>query len=166
MKLFLIGKTEQIFNKRTDGHFSDLLRLLTNRQKPDSFAAHFEQHFNFTTSCTDICKYMTFNVVKQLSQVCAIKTFTKPNCNLCIGGRLMTLKSYVINVSRVWTIIWTYTGPSGKNDFLLILPKHWWSRLTGERVRPYTVFQTLVFENVNGCFSTGNIFIGPTTLGK
>ena len=47
-----IGNTQQTFKKRMDGHFSDLLRLLKNRQKSDSFAAHFKQHFNTTTSRT------------------------------------------------------------------------------------------------------------------
>ena len=55
-----IGNTQQNFNKRMDGHFSDLLRLLKNGQKSDSFAAHFEQHFNTTTSRTDLRKYTTF----------------------------------------------------------------------------------------------------------
>ena len=78
-----IGKTQQTFKKRIDGHFSDLLRLLKNGQKSDSFAAHFEQHFKTTTSRTDLRKHMTFKVVKQLSPIGAMKTFTKPNCNLC-----------------------------------------------------------------------------------
>ena len=78
-----IGKTQQTFKKRMDGHFSDLLRLLKNGQKSDSFAAHFEQHFNTTTPRKYLRKYMTFKVVKQLNQIGAMKTFTKPNCNLC-----------------------------------------------------------------------------------
>ena len=75
-----------------DGHFSDLLRLLKNRQKSDSFAAHFEQHFNTTTSRTDLRKYMPCKVVKQLNPIGATKTFTKPNCNLCMEERLTILK--------------------------------------------------------------------------
>ena len=42
-----IGNTQQNFKKRMDGHFSDLHK---NGQKSDSFAAHFVQHFNSTTS--------------------------------------------------------------------------------------------------------------------
>ena len=75
-----------------DGHFSDLLRLLKDGQKSDSFAAHFEQHFNTTTSYTDLRKYMTFKVVKQLNPIVAMETFTKPNCNLCMEERLKILK--------------------------------------------------------------------------
>ena len=51
-----IGNTQQTFKKRMDGHFSDLLRLLKNGQKSDSFADHFKQHFNTTTSRTDLLK--------------------------------------------------------------------------------------------------------------
>ena len=40
-----------------DGHFSDLLRLLKNGQKYDSFSAHFEQHFNYTTSRTQLAQW-------------------------------------------------------------------------------------------------------------
>ena len=67
-----------------DVHFSGLVRLLMSRQTSDSFAAHFEEHFNYTTSCTDLRKYMTFKVVKQLNPIGPMKTFTKPNCNLCM----------------------------------------------------------------------------------
>ena len=51
-----IGNTQQTFKKRMDGDFSNLLRLLKNGKKSDSFAAHFEQHFNTTTSRTDLRK--------------------------------------------------------------------------------------------------------------
>ena len=74
-----------------DGHFSNLLRLLKNGKKSDSFAAHFEQHFNSTASRTDLHKHMTFKVVDQLNLIGAMKTFTKPNCNLCMEERLTIL---------------------------------------------------------------------------
>ena len=67
-----IGNTQQTFKNIVDGHFSDILRLLKNRQKYDSFAAHFEQHFNAITSRTDIRKYMTFKVVNRLNPIGAI----------------------------------------------------------------------------------------------
>ena len=75
-----------------NGHFYDLLRLLKNGQKLDEFAAHFEQHFNTTMSRIDLRKCIKFKVVKQLNQIGAMKTFTKPNCNLCIQERLKILK--------------------------------------------------------------------------
>ena len=75
-----------------DVHFSDLLRLLKNGQKSDSFAAHFEQHFNTTTSHTELRKYMTFKVVKQLNPIREMKTFTKPNCKICMEEHLTILK--------------------------------------------------------------------------
>ena len=83
-----IGNTQQTFKKIMDGHLSDLLSILNNGQKSYSFAAHFEQHFNTTTSRTDLRKYMTFKVVKQQNPVGAMKTFTKPNCNICIQERI------------------------------------------------------------------------------
>ena len=75
-----------------DGHFSDLQCLIKNGQKSYSFAAHFVQCFNTTTSRTDLLKYMTFKVVKQLKLIGAMKTFTKPNCNLCMQELLTILK--------------------------------------------------------------------------
>ena len=91
-QIIYIGNTQQTFKKRIDGHFSNLQRLLENRHKSDSFAAHFVQNFNTTTSRTDLCKYMTFKVVKQLNPIGAMKTFTKPNCNLCMQECLTILK--------------------------------------------------------------------------
>ena len=67
-----------------DINLYNLLRLLKNGQKWDSFAAHSEQHFNATMSRTDVRKYMTFKVVKKLNPIGAVKTFMKPNCNLCM----------------------------------------------------------------------------------
>ena len=75
-----------------DGHLSDLLRLLKNGQKSDSFAAHFEHHFDSTTSSTDIRKYIPFEAVKELNPIGAMKNIMKPNCNLCMEGRLTILK--------------------------------------------------------------------------
>ena len=76
-----------------NSHFSDLLRLLKNGQKSDSFAAPFEHHFNDTTSRTDLRKYITFKVVNQLNLIGAMQKFTKPNCNLCMEECLTTLKN-------------------------------------------------------------------------
>ena len=87
-----IGNTKKTSRKRMDGHFSDLLRLLKNRNKSDSFAAHFEQHYNTTTSRIDLRKYIMFKVVKQINLIGAMKTFTKPNCNICMEERLTILK--------------------------------------------------------------------------
>ena len=75
-----------------DSHFSDLLRILKKGQKSDSFAVHFEHHFNSTTSCIDLRKYMTFKVVNQINPIGAMRTFAKPNCNLCMEERLTVLK--------------------------------------------------------------------------
>ena len=71
-----IGNTQQTLKKILDMHFSDLLSLFKNGQKSDSFAAHSKHHFKATTSHTDICKYMTFKVVKQINLFRSMKTFT------------------------------------------------------------------------------------------
>ena len=68
-----IGNTHKTFKKKMDGHFSDILRLIKNAQKSDSFDAHFKQNFNDTTSRIDPCKYMEFKEVKKLNPIDAIK---------------------------------------------------------------------------------------------
>ena len=87
-----IGNTQQTFKKIMDGHFSDLQCLLKNGQKSDSFAAHFVEHLNNTTSRTDLRKCMIFKVLKQINPIGAMKTFTKPNCNLWMQKCLTILK--------------------------------------------------------------------------
>ena len=91
-----ISNNQQTFKKGMDGNFYNILRLLKNRKKSDSFASHFEQHFNTTTSRTDLRKYMSFKVVNQLKLIGAMKTFTKPNFNLCMEERLTILKRVTI----------------------------------------------------------------------
>ena len=62
-----------------DSHFSNILRLIKNGHKSDSLSAHFKQHFNTTTSRTDLRKYMRFKVVKQLNPIGAMKILRNPN---------------------------------------------------------------------------------------
>ena len=50
-----IGNIQNTSNKKMNRNFSNLLRLLKTGQRPDSFAAHFEQHFNSTTPVTELC---------------------------------------------------------------------------------------------------------------
>ena len=38
----------------------------------------FKQHFNDTTSCTDLHNYMTFKVVNQLNLIAAMKILQNP----------------------------------------------------------------------------------------
>ena len=83
------------------GYFFDIIRLLNNRQILYSFAGHFEQPFNTTTSRTDLRKYMTFKLVKQINPIGAMKTFTKPNCNLCMEEGLTILKNIRDSLSRL-----------------------------------------------------------------
>ena len=56
-----------------------------NGQESDSFSAHFEHHFKYTTSHTDLRKQMTLKLVKHLNPIGAIETFTKNNFNLCMN---------------------------------------------------------------------------------
>ena len=88
-----IGNTNQTFKKIMNVHFFDILRLLKNVQISDSLSDHFEHPFNSTTSRTGLRKYMTFKVVNHLNPIRAMKTFTKPNCNLCMEERLTILKN-------------------------------------------------------------------------
>ena len=45
-----IGNNQQTFKKIMEGNFSDLLRLLKNGQKSDSYYAHFEQQDEILTN--------------------------------------------------------------------------------------------------------------------
>ena len=65
-------------------------------------------------SRTYLRKCMTLKLVNQINLIVKIKTFTKPNCNLCMEECLTILKIYVTNTSQLWTIIRRYTGPAGK----------------------------------------------------
>ena len=89
----LSGNNQQTLKQIMDGNLSDIIRLLSNRQKSDSFAAHSEQHFNTTMYRTYLRKYMMFKLVKQLNLIGAMNTLAKPNCNLCMQERLETLKT-------------------------------------------------------------------------
>ena len=103
-------------------HFSDILCLLKNGQKSDSFADHFEQHFNATTSCTDLHKYMMFKLVNQINPIGAMKIFTKTNCNLCMDKLLTILRKlrdkYVTVMNNNLDIL--YIGPSGTKQLSVI----------------------------------------------
>ena len=96
-----IGNNQHKFKKIIEGHFSNLLCLLINGQQSDSFATHFKHQLKYTISYTDLRKFMTFKVVEQLKPIGAMKTFTKPNCNLRMEERLTILKKLRENASRL-----------------------------------------------------------------
>ena len=73
-------------------YFFNLRPLLKKGQRPDSFADHFEQHFDSTTSYIYLINCITFNIFKILNLIGAVKKFTKLNCNLCMEERLTILK--------------------------------------------------------------------------
>ena len=87
-----IGNTHKTSKKIMDCHLSDILWILKNGQILDSFASHFEQNFDATTSHTDLLKYMTLKLVNHLNLIGTMKTFMKPNWNLCMEERLRILK--------------------------------------------------------------------------
>ena len=63
------------------------------KENRDNISWYKQDYYYYTnTSRTDLRKYMTFKVVKQLNPIGAMKTFTKPNCNLCMEERLTILK--------------------------------------------------------------------------
>ena len=41
-------------NKMVDGNLSSIQRILKTGQKSDSLSVHYDQHFKFTTSRTDL----------------------------------------------------------------------------------------------------------------
>ena len=107
-----------------DSHFSDIISLVKNRQKSYSFAAHFEHHFDATASRTDLCKYMTFKVVKQIKPIGPMKTFRKPYRNLCMEEHLLILKKYVTNALRLLTRYMIYTGTAVTKQLYIDFPDH------------------------------------------
>ena len=113
-----IDNTQQTF-KKIYSHFPDILFLFKNGQKSDSFAAHFEHHFQATMSHTDLRKYNTFKVVKQIKLIGAMKTITKPNYNLFIEECLTILKKMREKPSQLLTRIWRYMGPAGTNQLFI-----------------------------------------------
>ena len=68
-----IGNTQDIFKKIMDVHLSDILYLLKNGKKYDSFDAHFEHHFKSNKSHKDLRKCMMFKVVNQINPIGTMK---------------------------------------------------------------------------------------------
>ena len=91
-EVIYMRNTQKIFKKIMGDNLSDILRILKNGQKSDSFSTHFKHHFKSTTSRKNLRKYLTFKLVNQINMVSTMKTFTKPNCNLCLEERLIILK--------------------------------------------------------------------------
>ena len=73
-----IGNTQKTFKRGMDGHFYDLLCPFRIKLKSNSVVAHSKQHFNSTTSCIDLRKYITFKVIKPPNLIGAKDIFTKP----------------------------------------------------------------------------------------
>ena len=57
------------FMKILDSHFSKVQGIIKNRQKLDSFDIHYKKHLKTTASCTNLRKFMTLKVVKQIKSI-------------------------------------------------------------------------------------------------
>ena len=66
---------------------------------------------------------MMLKVVKQFNPIGAMELFTKPNCNLCIDGRLTIFKKLRDKNTREQKF-GDIRGLPAQNYFPLILPKH------------------------------------------
>ena len=78
--------TQQTLKKIMDVHSSNSQRILKNEQKLGSFSAKYKQHLKYDMSGTDVCKFMSFKLVKHINPNYVMKTFTTPNCSLTISG--------------------------------------------------------------------------------
>ena len=130
-------------------------------------ASHVKQHFNATTSRIDLRKYMTFKAVYFLKQIGSMKTFTKPNYNLCTERRLKSLKRYVTNATQLGTIIWRFMGTAGTKrlsiDFSSALMIKF---LRGKGVRPLKGFSNLWTWTHQQSFLMLKIFLKSIQLWK
>ena len=63
------GNKKQTFKKTMDRYFSNVQRILKNRQKLDSFAVHDEKYFKSTTALNDMCNCETLKLAKQINTI-------------------------------------------------------------------------------------------------
>ena len=128
-----------------DVHLYNFPRLLKNGQKSDSFVAHLKQHFNTTTLHTDLRKYMTLKVVKQLNPIGGMKTFTKSNFNICMQERLTIHKKlrgkHVTVMNKNLDIYGACRHKTTFQSFFLSTDD---PILTGETVRPLKGFSNIM----------------------
>ena len=89
--------------KTMEDNVSDFQCILKNRQKPDSFAAHLEQHIKYTMSKMDLRICIMFKVVIKINPIGAMKQLTKPKCNICMEEGLTIIKIYTMNASHTLT---------------------------------------------------------------
>ena len=74
-----IVNPQQKPKKIMDGHLYDIQLIIKNGQKSYSFAVHYEKHFEYSTSHTDLRKCMKLKVVKQIKTIGSIKSLMKTN---------------------------------------------------------------------------------------
>ena len=77
-----MGKTQQTLKKCNGVHFSKVHKTPKTRKKSDSFTTHYEHHFKYTMSHTNLYISMAFIEIKYINPIEAINTSTKPNYNI------------------------------------------------------------------------------------
>ena len=113
--------------------------------KSDLFAPYYVQHFNNTTSRTYLRICMTFKVIKQLNSIGPMKTFTNPNCNLCMQEDLTIPKK--LRNKRVTVMnknLEIYGSCWHKMTFHRSCLSTYDPILTDERVRPLKGFSNII----------------------
>ena len=90
-----IGQTQQNFKARMIQHHGEVIKLVCNKIKSDSYAKHFGhqlQNFKSTIKPALVRNSYTSKILWQGTSISTVNSFGSPHCQLCNQERLAILK--------------------------------------------------------------------------
>lgn len=91
-----IDQTSQHLKTKMSQHFQDTRRRVLFGENSDTFAKHFGQHFAETQrdpSPKNQRKLMSFEILREIDPISAMRSFGKLDCRLCMLERLTILNA-------------------------------------------------------------------------
>ena len=79
-----VGNTQNTPKKRRQQNFQDVAQKVQHDKNPDSFAAHFAQHFNQKPTPQQCLEIMKPEILSTVKFIGSLKTWSKYSCKLCM----------------------------------------------------------------------------------
>ena len=85
---FYVGNIQNNLKKRTEQHFQGVAQKVQCDKTPDSFAAHFAQHFNQKLTPQQCREILIFRILSTVNPIGPMKNWSKSSFTLCKKGSL------------------------------------------------------------------------------
>ena len=123
----IVEITQNTLKKRTEQHFHDVSQKLQHNKTLDTFAAHFDQHFDQNPTPKQCHEIMILETLSTANPIGLMKTWNKSSCTLCMKERLEIMSRSRRRYRKLINSCSEVYGACGHKPKLHRFTWKWWS---------------------------------------